>query len=44
MTMLSKQELTAALNTKPPLVEQMIDSAVQTQPNGVEMTLQSDYI
>ncbi len=41
MTMLSKQELTAALNTQPPLVEQMIDPAVQTQPNGIEMTLQS---
>jgi len=41
MTMLSKQELTAALTIQPPLVEQMIDPAVQTQPNGVEMTLQS---
>ncbi|KAF5422869.1 MAG: dUTP pyrophosphatase [Candidatus Methanocomedens sp.] len=41
MTILSKQELTAALNTQPPLVEQMIDPAVQTQPNGIEMTLQS---
>ncbi len=41
MTMLSKPELTAALNSQPPLVEQMIDQAVQTQPNGIEMTLQS---
>ncbi|MCK4928527.1 MAG: deoxyuridine 5'-triphosphate nucleotidohydrolase [Methanosarcinales archaeon] len=41
MTMLSKQELTAAMNTQPPLVEQMIDPAVQTQPNGLELTLQS---
>ena len=41
MTLLSKQELTTALSTKLPLVEQMIDPAVQTQPNGIEMTLQS---
>lgn len=41
MTMLSKQELMEALNTHPPLVEQMIDPAVQVQPNGIEMTLQS---
>jgi dUTP pyrophosphatase len=41
MTMLSKQELATALESQPPLVEQMIDPAVQIQPNGVEMTLQS---
>lgn len=39
--MLSKQQLIEALHTDPPLVEQMIDPAIQVQPNGIEMTLQS---
>jgi dUTP pyrophosphatase len=39
--MLSKQELIQATNTQPPLVEHMIDPAIQVQPNGIEMTLQS---
>ncbi|HUW66891.1 MAG TPA: deoxyuridine 5'-triphosphate nucleotidohydrolase [Candidatus Nanoarchaeia archaeon] len=39
--MLSKQELIEAQNTRPSLIEQMIDPAVQIQPNGIEMTLQS---
>ena len=39
--MLSKQELIEAQNTSPSLIEHMIDPAVQTQPNGIEMTLQS---
>ena len=38
--MLSQQELHHHLNTHPPLVEHMIDSTVQIQPNGSEMTLQ----
>jgi dUTP pyrophosphatase len=41
MTMLSKQELIEALRKQPPLVEHMIESTVQTQPNGIEMTVQS---
>jgi dUTP pyrophosphatase len=41
MTMLSKPELIEQLNNTPPLVEQMIDSTIQIQPNGIEMTLQS---
>ncbi len=38
--MLSRNELIALINKKPPLVEQMIDQKVQVQPNGIELTLQ----
>ena len=41
MAMLSKPQLIEQLNNATPLVEQMIDSTIQTQPNGIEMTLQS---
>jgi dUTP pyrophosphatase len=41
IAMLSKQQLIELLASSPPLVEQMIDSSVQVQPNGIEMTLQS---
>ncbi len=40
MSLLSYNELMRRLDTKPPLVEQMIDPAVQVQPNGIELTLQ----
>ncbi|HJH32008.1 MAG TPA: deoxyuridine 5'-triphosphate nucleotidohydrolase [Methanosarcinaceae archaeon] len=39
MTLLSKNELTKLISANPPLVENMIDPDLQTQPNGVEMTL-----
>ncbi len=38
--MLSHDELISLINSKPSLVEQMIDPEVQVQPNGVELTLQ----
>ncbi len=38
--MLSHDELVSLINKNPPLVEQMIDPAVQVQPNGIELTLQ----
>jgi dUTP pyrophosphatase len=38
--MLSHNELIVLINTKPPLVEQMIDPDIQVQPNGVELTLE----
>ena len=38
--MLSHDELIYLLTKNPPLVEQMIDPAVQVQPNGIELTLQ----
>src|SRR5659263_209147 len=38
--MLSHNELIPLINTKPPIVEQMIDPEIQVQPNGVELTLQ----
>ena len=37
--MLSHEELVSLVNNKPPLVEQMIDSDIQIQPNGIELTL-----
>ncbi|MFZ3384175.1 MAG: deoxyuridine 5'-triphosphate nucleotidohydrolase [Candidatus Methanoperedens sp.] len=37
--MLSHDELISLINEKPPLVEKMIDPAVQVQPNGIELTL-----
>ncbi|MDD5474481.1 MAG: deoxyuridine 5'-triphosphate nucleotidohydrolase [Candidatus Methanoperedens sp.] len=40
MSMLSHDELVSLINKKPPLVEQMIDSKIQIQPNGIELTLQ----
>ncbi len=40
MSLLSHDELITLLNKNPPLVEQMIDPAVQVQPNGIELTLQ----
>ncbi len=39
MTLLSRNELTKLISATPPLVENMIDSNLQIQPNGVEMTL-----
>ena len=39
MTLLSKNELSELIAGTPPLVENMIDPTLQTQPNGVEMTL-----
>lgn len=41
MSMLSKKELITAQNTRPPLMEPLIEPAIQVQPNGIEMTLQS---
>ncbi len=38
--MLSHDELMRLLCKEPPLVEQMIDPAIQVQPNGIELTLQ----
>lgn len=38
--MLSHDELFSLVNQKPPLVEHMIDSDIQVQPNGIELTLQ----
>jgi dUTP pyrophosphatase len=40
MSLLSYDELISLINKKPPLVEQMIDSNMQVQPNGIELTLQ----
>ncbi len=40
MSMLSHDDLILLINKKPPLVDQMIDSEKQLQPNGVELTLQ----
>ncbi len=40
MSMLSHDELLSLLNKKPPLVEYMINSGIQVQPNGIELTLQ----
>ncbi len=40
MSLLSHNELISLINKKPPLVEQLIDSNIQVQPNGIELTLQ----
>ncbi len=37
--MLSHDELISLIHKNPPLVEQMIDPALQVQPNGIELTL-----
>lgn len=40
MSLLSHDELLTLINKKPPLVEPMIDTKIQVQPNGIELTLQ----
>ncbi|WP_407283333.1 deoxyuridine 5'-triphosphate nucleotidohydrolase [Methanolobus sp. WCC1] len=39
MTLLSRNELRELINSEPPLVENMIDTETQLQPNSVELTL-----
>ncbi|TGC09822.1 deoxyuridine 5'-triphosphate nucleotidohydrolase [Methanolobus halotolerans] len=41
MTMLSRDELKDRINSKIPLVENMIDAETQLQPNSFELTLKS---
>ncbi|WP_094227198.1 deoxyuridine 5'-triphosphate nucleotidohydrolase [Methanolobus psychrotolerans] len=41
MTLLSRNELRAMINRDIPLVEKMIDTETQLQPNSVELTLKS---
>jgi len=39
MTQLSKHELSTLISATPPLVKNRIKTDLQTQPNGIEMTL-----
>ncbi len=44
MSLLSEKSLKDLLNNEPPLVEGLIDSELQVQPNGIEMTLKDVYV
>jgi dUTP pyrophosphatase len=44
MTLLSKNRLLELVCSTPPLVEKMKDSALQVQPNGIELTLKEVHL